>query len=197
MQGSHQENKEQLIKSTFLDDVAEIWEATKKLETYDDSQAQVFSVDAKMDFFTSLIGMRGTRYAKNAFSRENSEVLRRLILEICEHLIQNDMDDQRKRRIVRRLTFKSLRSYFVKLFNEFRAKFQGMYFTQSHSFLKYGFKVYLLLENTEDALRELSLVDTNTVPADDGLSNAFAEAYRFFESNTGSIWVSYGSSSTS
>jgi len=68
------------------------------------------------------------------------------MLEIFERLIEGDYNGDRRQQIVRKLSFSNLSKYLQAFYSEFKDEYKGYYSNKAHSFIKYGFNIFLLLE---------------------------------------------------
>ncbi|KAL4437867.1 hypothetical protein ABPG74_001038 [Tetrahymena malaccensis] len=206
IQGRLMENKDQLMQSTFLDNMAQLWEAEKYL-----SEEQLLGKrkqDKYLEYFMGIIGFdHRNELTQNALTEKNLNLVKNYMLQIFEHLVESDMNQYRKKQIVRRLTYQNLFKCFIDQFLQFKSQYQGVYSSHSHQFLKYGFKIFSLLHNHEESINNLEqalINQANQLIGDQSIKaliktekdiqhekeiSVFAEAYSFFEKNTGKIII--------
>ncbi|EDK31470.2 transmembrane protein, putative (macronuclear) [Tetrahymena thermophila SB210] len=206
IQGRLVENKDQLMQSSFLENMAQLWDSEKNL-----TQEQIIGKrkqDKYLEYFLGFIGFdKRNELTQNAFTEQNLNLIKNYMLQMFEHLVESDMNQQRKKQIVRRLTYKNLFQCFIDQFQQFKTLYQGVYSTHSHQFLKYGFKIFSLLQNHEESIRNLQqalINQANQLIGDQSIKtlmktekelqhekeiSIFAEAYSFFEKNTGKIII--------
>ncbi|KAL4487465.1 hypothetical protein ABPG72_006985 [Tetrahymena utriculariae] len=206
IQGRLMENKDQLMQSTFLENMAQLWDAEKYL-----SEEQILGKrkqDKYLEYFLGIIGFDNrNELTQNALTEQNLNLVKNYMLQMFEHLVESDMNQYRKKQIVRRLTYQNLFKCFIDQFQQFKDQHQGVYSTHSHQFLKYGFKIFSLLHNHEESINNLEqalINQANQLIGDQSIKtliktekdiqhekeiSIFAEAYSFFEKNTGIIII--------
>lgn len=95
------------MRSTFLDNMATYWEAIP-------SFSSSLPKDKKSEYFMTLLGINPEHPSINsALNESNVASVKKLMLEVFEHLIDGDSDGSRKRAIIRRLSFENLIHYFI------------------------------------------------------------------------------------
>ena len=135
-----------IMQSSFLESVKIILDYTYKdnLPTFYSSESQ------------HKEGINVQKFYLKHLNYDDICELKNLALELLEHLIENDSKRLRRFKIVNRITFETLSSNLIRIYNQFLKAYGGIYAMNTADFMEPGFKIFALLQ---DHHKSISMLD--------------------------------------
>lgn len=146
-EGRGESEKDLIMKSTFLDNIGDFWEAAANSSSSSSCCSQEedpssYLSTRRMEFFLHCVGLSEYHYKSKRSTvggggdwEEQISSVKELMLEMFDHLIDGDFDHSRRRAIVRRISFAILSKHLVAIFTTFNRVFSAVYTSKSANLL--------------------------------------------------------------